>query len=164
MAISGASLDNLDAQLAEELPGVTRDFRSLSDCIDHVETHDDSFELRLNRAIDALLFRQVLVGTRVRMQQIIGVVLTFHDDQGDVLLDDDDQPIEYTSNRHDLGHLLDILHQGLLFAYVKCIIKLQPNSNLNPDDLFFHFAHSSSPWNSNTTFKREFLSDLNQFF
>ncbi|CAF3246306.1 unnamed protein product [Rotaria sp. Silwood2] len=66
--------------------------------------------------------------------------MSFHNDDGDIIRDIFGNPIQYTSNRQDLGHVLDILHPGFPFSYVRCLLRLQPNSNFDPHSLFFHFS------------------------
>ncbi len=123
--------------------GVFRVFGEMKDMISDESRTDDGYEFNLSPNVN--LFRyQVLLSQIRNLNQIRSVKLSFHSQDDDIIRDSFGNPLEYTSSRQDLGHVLDILHQGFTFAYARCVLTLQPNSNFDPHTLFFHFAQSSS--------------------
>ncbi|CAF3717387.1 unnamed protein product [Rotaria sordida] len=147
LGLSSFSTSN-DDWLSEEFtsrlnnfyPGNTVSFESLSDIITDSRTENDVYEVQFNPRITNFFDRQILIGQLGNINQIINIQMSFHNDNGDIIRDGFGNPITYISNRQDLGHVLDILHTGFSFAYVRCLLRLQSNSNFDPHSLFFHFS------------------------
>ena len=133
--------------------GVTKSFRELRHLLHSTRTEHEWLEVHFNDKMKASLYRHLLIRTRDRLHEILKVMLSFHDDEGRALIDEDDgRPIRYESSRHRLGHIIDILHHGFSYSRVKLSIKLKPKSQLEADDLIFHFAHASGIHNSKFSF------------
>lgn len=137
---SGDLVDRLN----DFYPGDTVPFGDLSDLIMNSRMENDVYELQLNNRISDLYESRILVGQLSNLNQIITVELDFYNDNGGLVLDPSGMPIQYRSSPRDLGHVLDILHQGFEFSYATCRLTLQPHSSFNPHSLFFHFAQNSS--------------------
>jgi hypothetical protein len=129
-------------------PGNTFPYSGLLNMITDARTENDQCEMKFNSDIKPLLGSKLFIGTVSNINQILAITLTFHDTNGDLVRDDNDQPIQYTSNRQDFGHILDILHQGFAFSYAKCLFRLKPNSNFDINNIFFHFSQSLSSKNN----------------
>ncbi|CAF4259989.1 unnamed protein product, partial [Adineta steineri] len=109
------------------------------------QLENNVYQLQFTSRINDLFHRQILIGQRNNMNQIINVQICFYDEDGEIIRDILGNPKEYTSNRHNLGHVLDISsEEELVFSYAKCRLQLQPNSNFYPDSLFFHLPQSPS--------------------
>ena len=115
----------------------------MRDIISDESRTDDGYEFNMSPN-DDLFSPQMLLSQIRNLNQILSVKLSFHSQDDDIIRDPFGNPLEYTSSRQDLGHVLDILHRGFTFAYAKCVLKLQPNSNFDPHTLFFHFAQSAA--------------------
>ncbi len=124
--------------------GDTVPYSYLSDIITDSRIEDDVCQFRFGPEITDYFGDRLLIGELTQLKTVISVQIIFYDDSDSIILDDSGNPIQYTSSRHDLGHLLDILHQGFVFSYAKCLLRLQSDSNFDLHNLFFHFSHSSS--------------------
>ncbi|CAF0817429.1 unnamed protein product [Adineta steineri] len=114
------------------------------------QLENDVYQLQFTCRINDLFHRQILIGQRNNINQIISVQICFYDEDGEIIRDNLGNPKEYTSNRHNLGHVLDISsEEELVFSYATCRLQLQPNSNFYPDSLFFHLPQSSSTFQFN---------------
>jgi len=135
--------------LNDYCPGKTFQYADLSNIVTDMKIYDDQCEFQLRPDVDNFMGDKLIIGQLARVDQIIYVQLSFHNEDGDILQDDFGNLILYKSSRIDLGHILDIFHQDFLFSYAKCLLKLKPKANFNPKSLVFHFAnHSSSRQNS----------------
>jgi hypothetical protein len=130
-------LDNYD-------PGDTLSFSELSDILTNTKIENDVYELQFPSHMTSLFQRKILVGQINSLSQIISVQIIFYNDNGGIVEDSFGNQLDYTSNPHDLGHVLDILEQGFTFSYAICRLRLQPDSNFDPHTLFFHCSKSSS--------------------
>jgi hypothetical protein len=131
------NLDNLDE-------GDTVPYSYLSDIITDSRIEDDVCQFRFGPQITDYFGNRLLIGELTQLKTVVSVQIIFYDESNDIVNDDSGNPIQYSSSPHDLGHLLDILHQGFVFSYAKCLLKLQRDSNFNIHNLFFHFSNSSS--------------------
>jgi hypothetical protein len=143
-------------RLDDFYPGNTLPFAVLSDMITDSRTENDVYELQFTPHLTDLFQSRILVGQLNNMDQIISVQISFHDENDDIIRDMSGHLIEYRSSRHDLGHVLDILHQGFVFSYAKCLLRLQPNSNFDPHSLFFHLSQSTPSRSKNSEIKEIF--------
>ena len=109
--------------------GNTVPYSDLSDIIIYNKMESDVYELQFSPRIIDLFHSRMLVGQLSNMDQIISIQTSFHDENGNIILDNFGKPVQYTSYRQDLGHVLEILYPKFMFSYVKCRFSLQPNSN-----------------------------------
>ncbi|CAF4647632.1 unnamed protein product [Rotaria sp. Silwood1] len=130
-------------RLNDFAPGNTVSFANLANIITDSRTATDAYEVQFSPRITDFFDSQILIGQLSNINQIVNVQMSFHNDDGDIIRDKFGNPIAYTSNRQDLGHVLDILHPEIPFSYIRCLLRLQPNSNFDPHSLFFHFAQRS---------------------
>ena len=86
---------------------------------------------------DNRLANQIILRQLNHADDIIYAELIFFGDDGNCLRDDDGNSITYKSTRQELGHLLEILHQNLVFSYVQYLLQLRPNSNFDLHSLLF---------------------------
>ncbi|CAF4258968.1 unnamed protein product, partial [Adineta steineri] len=143
-------LEYLSQQLNDFSSGKTFSITSLSTMISDSQLENDVYQLQFTSRINDLFHRQILIGQRNNMNQIISVQICFYGEDGEIIRDILGNPKEYTSNRHNLGHVLDMpSEEGLIFSYAKCRLQLQPNSNFYPDSLFFHLPQFSSTFQFN---------------
>jgi hypothetical protein len=125
-------------------PGDTVSVEDLSEMIIGSKIEDDICQLEFDSKIVNYFGKRLLIGELTELKRIISVQIIFYDESDDILFDDVGNPKQYTSTSHDLGHLLDILYQGFRFSSVKCLLRLQSDSNFDLRNIFFHFEESSS--------------------
>lgn len=104
---------------------------------------DDQYEFKFRSDVGNFLVDKLIIGQLTNLNQILAAQISFHDENGDFVRDNYNNPIIYKSTRQQIGHVLDILHQGFMFSYAKCLLQLQPNSDFDLHSLFFHFTHPS---------------------
>ena len=76
------------------------------------------YELQFSPRFIDLFHSRMLIGQLSDIDQIISIQTSFHDENGNIILDDFGNPIQYASNRQDLGHVLEIMaaiHQLLYY-------------------------------------------------
>jgi hypothetical protein len=132
--------EEFENALNDFCPGRTFQYGDLLSMITDSRLYDDQYEFQLKSDFDNFMGDKLIIGQLSTIKQIIYVQISFHDENGDFVLDDEGTPITYTSSPHELGHILTILHQGFIFSYAKCLLKLQPKSNFDLRSLFFHFT------------------------
>ena len=108
--------------------------------ISHYQRTGNQVLFHIKYEINQVMESRLVIGGSSGADAIHSVTLTFHHADGGFLRDGAGRPIEYTSNRHDLGHIVDILHKRLSYAYARCLIQLEPDLDFDPKDLFFHFS------------------------
>ncbi|UJR18162.1 hypothetical protein I4U23_005062 [Adineta vaga] len=119
-------------------------FSELSSMISNVKIENDQCEFQLTREIFDYCQNQMLISELTEFKTILYIKMIYYDQNDDVIVDDDGNSLESTSNIHDFGHMLNLFDQEFPFFYVKCLLYLQPNSNFNLQNLFFHFPSSST--------------------
>jgi hypothetical protein len=144
-------LDNLDE-------GDTVPYLYLSDIITDSRIEDGVCQFRFGPQITDYFGDRLIIGELTQLKTVVSVQIIFYDESNGIVNDGFGNPIQYSSSPHDLGHLLDILHQGFAFSYAKCLLKLQPDSNFDPRNIFFHFSKSSSISSESETNKNIELS------
>ncbi|CAF1380906.1 unnamed protein product [Adineta ricciae] len=130
--------------LINRYAGRTFSYSELSSVVTNIKMENDLCKLRFHRKFMDYCHNQVFIGELTELKTIIGIQMIPYGQDGSVALDDGGNPIECTSNPHDLGHILDIFNRRLSFYYIQCLIHLRPNANFNLQNLLFHFLHSSS--------------------
>jgi len=125
-------------------PGDTVSVEDLSEMIIGSKIENDICQLEFDPKILNYFGKRLLIGELTELKRIISLQIIFYDESDNILLDDFGNPREYPSTPDDLGHLLDILYQGFRFSYVKCLLRLQSDSNFDLQNIFFHFEDSSS--------------------
>ena len=133
----------LSSGLDQLYQGDTLNIQDLSDAITERILDRDGFELKFSSEISNLWKYKVVIGQTDSMNQIVQIHITFYNGNDEVVFDNDNRPMDYTSTPADLGHLLEIFNGGYIFAYARCRFMLQPDANFDPDSLFFHFLKSS---------------------
>lgn len=81
-----------------------------------------------------------LIGSVQRVNEIDMMILSFHDKNNNVLQDEMGALLQYQATRLDLGHLFEILQREFDYAYARILLKLRPNSNFDPNLVFFSFC------------------------
>jgi hypothetical protein len=125
-------------------PGETVSVADLSELIIDSKIEDDICQLEFDPKMLNYFGERLLIGELTQLKTIINVQIIFYDENYQIVFDDFGNPIQYTSTPHDLGHHLDILHQGFTFSYVKCLLRFKPDWNFDLTNIFFHFPQSSS--------------------
>jgi hypothetical protein len=125
-------------------PGDTVSVADLSEMIIDSKIEDNICQLEFDPKIINYFGERLLIGELTQLKTIISVQVIFYDESDDILFDDVGNPRQYTSTSHDLGHRVDILHQGFRFSYVKCLLRSQSDSKFDLSNIFFHFEESSS--------------------
>lgn len=93
---------------------------------------DNTYEFRFDPQMIDYFGGQLLIGELTEVKSIVRVQV--------ILYDADNNPLQFISETHDLGHLLDVKHPGYAFFSVRCLLELRASSPFNPRSLFFHFA------------------------
>ena len=126
--------------------GRTLRYDDISRLISDSSVSDSQCRFRLTPPNSDNFFRnKFLIGQLLRISQIISIQMSFHYDNDDMIRDDDGNPIIYRSSRLEFGHaFLDTLQQDFSFAYVRCLLQLEPNCDFDLRSLFFHFGGLSS--------------------
>lgn len=131
-------------------PGNTYLYDFLSNITSEISREGDTYQFRFSPDISTYMGERLLIGELTQVKTIVRVQITFYGDNDNAVCDDSGDPIQYTSTRHALGHILDILHRGFSFSYAKCLLTLLPGRSFNLQDLFFHFAQLSSTGSENS--------------
>ena len=99
--------------------------------------------VRFNAIIRNLLRGQLIVGSVNKLIKISAAVLSFHDQDGNILQDETGQLLQYTSTPQGLGHFLTFSNGRSNYTYAKLLFQLLSNVNFDPDSIFFHFPRPS---------------------
>lgn len=120
----------------------THTYDKLSQFISEARTSEDGSQsqFRVTSNGDNLLANRIILRQLDHADDIIFAELIFIGDDGNFLRDDDGNPITYKSTRQELGHLLEILHQDLVFSYIQYLLHLRPNSKFDLHSLLFFTA------------------------
>ncbi|UJR10917.1 hypothetical protein I4U23_015103 [Adineta vaga] len=119
------------------------------------------YQLRFTADLNYVFNGKIIIGQLNNINQIISIRITFHGSNDDILCDRLGNSIEYASDRHDLGHVLNIPLQEFVNSYAKCWLTLQPNSNFNLNkNIRIYNAVFRVRWFSASpdTYSREILS------
>jgi hypothetical protein len=132
--------------------------------IDNGWCNSNEYCIRFNLNMKNFLRGKLLVGSLNQLSQILAVVLSFHDQDGNIIQDDFGQPLLYTAIPQDLGHLLEISRFKYDYSYTKFIFKLLSDANFDPNSIFFHFARLTSMTDSSKQEKYHSKSYISRFF
>ncbi|CAF0797491.1 unnamed protein product [Adineta ricciae] len=131
-------------ELTSRYAGKTFTYSTLSSIITNVNIEENLCRFRFKPRMIDYCNDQLLIGELTQFRTILGVHMIFYDQYNSIALDDDGNPIRYTSYIHDFGHVLNIIHKRSSILYIQCLLYLRPNSDFSMNHLFFHFPHSSS--------------------
>ncbi len=119
--------------------------------LDNGWLNSNEYFVKCNPVMKNLLHGKLLIGSLNRSNQILAVVLSFYDRDGNILRDENGQLLQYTSIPQDLGHFLDISWFKFDYNYAKFIFKLLSDANFDPNSIFFHFAHPTQSTSTSST-------------
>jgi hypothetical protein len=136
--------------LNQVYPGDTYPYSDLAHLITENSLSSTQFAFKFHADMSQILHRQILIGSFTDMHRIQEATLTFHDDEGQLMQSLYGNPMQYKSNLHDLGHILDVSYHEERFSYAMCTLHIDSHTDFDRHQLYFHFPQPEIPRNSKT--------------
>ncbi|CAF0964288.1 unnamed protein product [Adineta ricciae] len=127
----------------QEGEGDTVPYCDVSNWINNYQMNDGYCEMDLHRDLMNFCDQQFFVGQYNSANQILKAQISFLNDNGQPCLDNQGFPLQFSSTKRTLGHIIPISYMNYPYTYARCRLQLQPDCDFNPDSLFFHFLKST---------------------
>ncbi|UJR38548.1 hypothetical protein I4U23_031214 [Adineta vaga] len=121
----------------------------------HIITYGDALEYIKNREIRdgfcefdftsdfmKICEQNFFIGQKNSVNQIQQAQISFYDEYGNILLNNQGIPLQFLSKTQAFGQRIQLINQNFPYSYAKCRLQLQPDCNFDPNTLFFHFPQS----------------------
>ena len=96
------------------------------------------FQCRFKPKVMDYFGGELYIDEMSRSKSIASVQATFYDDADEVVQNEDGDPMQYTSNARDVGHVLALAQRAFTFSYVTFDLKLQSDAAFDLRKLYFH--------------------------
>lgn len=108
------------------------------------QLYSDRYEFQLSPEFFNLFENRMLISAFSSSHLISSVSFHFFQSNGVPLRNQNNQPIQHFSERHDGVHFFNINHNHAQFSYARCLVNFEKNSKFDLHNLYFHCSRPNN--------------------